>query len=296
MNSVILTEGCSLPTLCKVTDLVASVEKHIDRIQECKLSGRPIGPITGFPTLDAHLCGVLPSGLNVLVGNTGVGKSALALQIAYQCRCPALYVTCEMQPTELLFRLTAMATETDIGYLKKPDSPLDADEIKSRVREATSEVDGLFIADATTGYCSREWLQEQVTLIQKELGQLLIIVDSVHSWIRNIKGASAETEYDVINRGLDSLQQLVSTVNCPLIYIAEQSRAAKADVNAPRGSGRIEYSAETVMNLITDEKSDEFTGLRNSTLKLTKNRNGESGAEIQLSFNGAMQLFAEIIK
>src|SRR5918996_1264990 len=75
-------------------------------------------PVTRIPQLDDVLGGALQPGVHVVHASPGAGKTALALQIAATCGFPALFVTCEMAPLELLRRITARVTETLLGRLK----------------------------------------------------------------------------------------------------------------------------------------------------------------------------------
>src|SRR5687768_2449406 len=74
---------------------------------DARVKGIPRGPVTGLAGVDEALGGVLQPGLHVVHGGPGVGKTALGLQIAATCGFPALYVSAEMRPLELLKRLTA---------------------------------------------------------------------------------------------------------------------------------------------------------------------------------------------
>ncbi len=50
--------------------------------EEARRTGRPLGPATGFPAVDAEIGGYLAPGLHVLLSAPGTGKTAMGLQIA----------------------------------------------------------------------------------------------------------------------------------------------------------------------------------------------------------------------
>ena len=59
-----------------------------------------------------------------------------------------------------------------------------------------------------------------------------------------------------------------------------------------RQSGQIEQDADVVMLLYPDDTSN----LRSRTVKIAKNKEGESGLALQLEFDGATQTFAPMKK
>src|SRR6266545_973070 len=80
--------------------------------------GRPRGPVSCFRSLDTALGGALAPGVHVVHGGPGVGKTAFGLQVAATCGFPALFISCEMPPTELVRRITARVTGEFLGRLK----------------------------------------------------------------------------------------------------------------------------------------------------------------------------------
>src|SRR3954451_12864646 len=84
----------SAPRLLRLADLLGELESDATAAHDAYVSGRPRGPITTFKTLDRELGGALAPGIHVLHASPGVGKSALAFQIAATCEYPALFITC----------------------------------------------------------------------------------------------------------------------------------------------------------------------------------------------------------
>lgn len=285
--------------------LIKSFDTFSERIESARLTGAKIGPVTGFSQVDNELCGAFYPGLHVVTGNTGAGKTAFCLQIACQCGCPALYVTCEMSPIELLRRIAARVTDTPLHKFKNPACCISAAEMKQRARIAVESAPELVIADSTLAFWDRRSLLEQASMMRdiSESEHLLIVIDSLHSWASwlNIE------EYDRLNLALKSLRELASELECPVLYIAEQSKTANRanskgqdlGSSAPAGFRGIEYGAETVIGLRAEVDelgrpiSDAY-GCTPVTLTFHKNRNGAAGKPISLSFDGALQRFEEI--
>src|SRR4051812_32868136 len=90
------------PRLARLGDLLADWEADARAAHAARVEGRPRGPVTGLAPLDQELGGALPAGVTAAHGGPGVGKTAFALQTAASCGAPALFITCEMAPLELL--------------------------------------------------------------------------------------------------------------------------------------------------------------------------------------------------
>ena len=101
-----------------MADVLGEMLDRAEAAHHAKATGKPLGPMSGFPALDAELGGYFTSGLHGVTGNAGAGKTAFVLQIAARCQFPALFVTTEMPPVELLRRLIARVTGTPANSLK----------------------------------------------------------------------------------------------------------------------------------------------------------------------------------
>jgi len=284
--------GGDAPRLVRLSDLLGDWERDAEAARDDYMNGVPRGPVTGLPKLDRELGGCLQEGLNVVHGAPGSGKSAFALQLAGTCGCPALVVTCEMWPLELLRRHTARITGMFLGRLKNG-------ELEPRIslelaRKAIATAPQMAIADATRSFASPEWIRQAAEATRGTSRHFLIILDSVHSWCESLPGDIPE--YDRLNAAIASLRTLSSTLACPVVAIAERNRASmsKGGLNASASTRKFEYSAETVIDLGRDEDAREDAGGEVPiTLILSKNRNGAAGRKVSLKFHGALQRFRE---
>lgn len=282
------------PRLMRLGDALANLREDADAAHEARLTGQPRGAISGLSIFDRELSGAFAAGLHILHGNAGTGKTALALQIAAQCRCPALFVTCEMAPAELLRRHTARVTETYLGRLKSGEMSGNAAE--SLARRAIEAVPDLAFVDATRAVASPQYLLECAEIIRRDAKHLLIVIDSLHTWTQSAVGDSGASEYEALNAAIRALQMMASSLNCPLLMVSERNRDSMkgGGLNAGAGTRKIEYQGETVIDL--ERKSDaqeDAAGEVEVVLKLAKNRHGSIGKPISLRFNGALQKFTE---
>lgn len=278
--------------LLRLADVLAFVRADADAAHEARTSGIPRGPVTALPSLDRELSGAFAPGLHFVHGNAGAGKTALGLQIAATCQFPALFVTCEMAPAELLRRHTARATRTFLGRLKSGE--MTGADVQALTLRAIEAAPHLSFADATRGPASAQFLCEAAAITKGDARHLLIVVDSLHSWAEGL--VVGLPEYDTLNAGVAALRLLAHTLSCPVLIVSERNRDSMktGGINAGAGTRKIEYGAETVIDLERPaEAREDGAGEVEITLKLAKNRHGAAGKPIKLKFNGALQSFCE---
>jgi len=279
------------PYLCRLSDLLGAWEQDAQTAHEAHKGATARGPLSGFPPLDRELGGCFSPGLHIVHGQPGSGKTAFALQIAAQCGCPCLLLSCEMAPLELLRRHTARVTGTYLGRLKSGE--LSPAESLALVRRACVAAPLLALADGTRAYASPSWLRDAALAAKGEEPYLLVVVDSVHSWA---EGAGVEaSEYETLGAAILGLRSLSHTLSCPVLAVSERNRDAMkgGGLSAGAGTRKIEYGAETVIDLTRDmTRRDDGAGEVEITLKLAKNRHGAAGRELPFSFHGAKQEFA----
>lgn len=278
--------------LLRFADMFNEWEADAEAAHESYTTGTPRGPVTRLPALDVCYGGFLPQGLHVVHGGPGAGKTALALQVAADCGAPALFVSCEMRPLELMRRVTARATSTYLGRLKSGE--FTPDESLALARRGSAAAPDLVLADATRGYVSPDDILVAAEAVRRDSPRLLIVLDSVHSWVDGCEIDA--TEYEKLNAGLMQLRALAHRLDCAVLAIAERNRASmqKGGVSAGAGSRKIEYGAESVLDLnVADGAIADASGEKPVTLRFSKNRNGAAGASVSLLFHGALQRFRE---
>jgi replicative DNA helicase len=280
------------PCLLSLAALLDEWELDAKAAHEARVSGTPRGPVTGFAKLDDALGGALQHGPHVVHGQPGAGKTAFVLQVATQCGCRVLYVTCEMRPLELLRRLTARVTETYFGRLKSGEfRPSDSLE---KARQAVAAVPDLALADATQAYTSPSWIENAARAHRGEQRHLLVVIDSVHSWAETIPADASE--YEALGAAIAELRSLAARLECPILAVAERNHASMqgGGLSASAGHRNFEYRGELVLDLkrVREARPDGM-GEVDVPLELAKNRNGAIGDPILLKFNGALQRFRE---
>lgn len=283
-----------IPRLVRLDQLLDEWEADATAASEAYTTGNPRGPVTGMPRLDQELGGALTPGVHIAHGGPGVGKTALALQIATTCGCPALYMTCEMSPLELLRRHTARVTDTFLGRLRSGE--LEPAASIQLVRKAIEAAPLLAIADATRAFAGPSWLAQAARIVRGDGPHLLLlVVDSIHSWAESAPGDSA-SEYERLNAAVASLRSLATQLDCAVLGIAERNRMSMSTggLSASAGSRKFEYGGESVWELNRKEDAvPDGAGEVAVTLRLVKNRNGSPNRKVDLLFHGALQRWRE---
>lgn len=286
------------PQLIRMGDLLGEWESEAVKSHAAFRENRPRGPVSGLSRFDRDLGGAFAPGLHILHGQPGTGKTALGLQIAAACGAPALFVTCEMSALELLRRHTARVTSTFLGRLKSGE--LTPEQSLSLARRAAASAPDLALLDATRAPVSVDFLRDCARIVRQHSAastcdnDLLIVVDSLHAWVEGAwPGAQ---EYEALNFGLAQLRRLAHENNAPLLLLCERNRESMKNGGQSAGAGtrKIEYGAETVIELESDSNTKaNVKGERIVSIRLSKNRHGGAGGKSELWFNGALQSFTE---
>lgn len=283
--------------LLPLSALVDSLLNANDVIKEAQDLGVKPGPITGLSHLDELLGGRLIPGLHILQAAPGQGKTALAQQIAGECGFPCMFLTVEMAPQELFRRAISRVTKTPLTQFS---APMDRQRLSDLAWQTVKLLPTVAYLDGSQQACSVAEVERYAETMRavRDKKQVLVVIDSLHAWSRQLAMISRkiETEFDAVNNAVRQAQQLALRLGSPILALAHRNRVgqAKGGLFASKGSGEIEYAAESVLELDRDpDEPDEIAGEIPMTVELLKNRNGAAGAQVQLRFCGLYQTFRD---
>lgn len=270
-------------------ELVADAEDHLRAAAE----GRARGPVSGLRALDHTIGGFFRPGIHGFTGDPGAGKTAVALQIAGDCGCPAVYVSAEQAPIELFRKHIARVTKTPLDTLR--------DAVPNKIRElataAAEKAPSLLILDATSGPAPAVQIEGLAAKLRDrfEARNVLVVVDALQPWAR---GLGTGTEYDLIQAGLSDLVGITSRLKVPLLLLSHRNRASaganSTTQTAAKGSADFEHLAESVIHLAYPKEGgvNAFNpGERTVNVNVAKNRHGPSDLTLDLFFNRELQSF-----
>ncbi len=284
-------------TTTLLVDLLPKLLAENDAAVEVLRTGRSRGPVTGFDNLDKVMGGCLHPGLHILQAAPGDGKTAMGLQIASTCKHPAVYVSAEMPTVELFRRIIARTTDTFLGKLKSGELP--TKKVEALALQTIELTPHLALVDATLGPINPAEIQRIALGLRErfEVSSVLVVLDSLQYWARGA-GWQGISEYDLISESVRRLGEAAAALASPILAISHRNRAGnKGDggLHASKGSGDIEYGAESILELARANKDSKPDIYGNVPVNLTvhKNRHGEPGKTIQFSFCGRIQKFTE---
>lgn len=252
-----------------------ALRESFDRLDELhKRAGGLRGVPTGFKDLDDTLAGMQASNLLILAARPGMGKTALALNIAQYVavneKMPVGFFSLEMSKEELVDRL--LVNQADIDAWRLKTGRLEEEDF-SKLSEAMGELAEapLFIDD--TPALSVLEMRTKARRLMAEHGLELIIVDYLQL-MRSARGYDNRVqEVSDISQGLKNLAR---ELKVPVLAVSQLSRAVeqrgkkKPQLADLRESGAIEQDADVVMFLWRPDEEE----IENMELDVAKHRNG----------------------
>jgi replicative DNA helicase len=199
-----------------------------------------------------------------------------------------------MPPLEVFRRLIAQITRTP---LDKVTSGLKPSEIRQLAGATATRLTRMAILDGTLTCATPEAIREASLWFRErfENKNLFIVIDSLQVWARS--APLNLSEYDLVSLAVRNAREIALSLEGPILLISHRNRAGqeRGGLFASKGSGDVEYAAETVMELSRDPKGrPNAAGDIATTLTVLKNRHGASGTKIQLQFSGRYQSFSEV--
>ena len=233
---------------------------------------------TGFPSLDELLGGGLRRGdLIVLGGDTGSGKSALALAIALrvsETQCSTLFLTAEMEADRVLERALAIEGRARIDDLRR--GTLDEEgragigAAAVRLRSNTLRVERA-PAPGTT-----EAIRERLTEAPETQ---LAVVDTLQAMAPGASGRDevlAGAGQQLKAHAMDQKIAIVLTAHLPEMDRTRKDPRPQLDDFGTLGAVR--QHADIVLGLFREEMYQAGNGVDGATeLIVLKNRNGGTG-------------------
>ncbi|MFZ5736563.1 MAG: replicative DNA helicase [Pseudomonadota bacterium] len=234
--------------------------------------GKLSGIATGLRDLDTRMGGLQHSDLIVLAGRPGMGKTALATNIAYNVAKAYRgevqpdgstktvnggivgFFSCEMSAEQLATRILAEQAEIASSKIRRGGiSDADFD----KIRDVSIELQSLPLFVDETGGLSIAQLTARARRLKRQKGLDMLVVD----YIQLLQGSSKKGDNRVqeVTEITTSLKALAKELNIPIIALSQLSRQVESrDDKRPqladlRESGSIEQDADVVMFVFREE-------------------------------------------
>lgn len=276
----------------------ALLEELLSDLDRRKQAGGTTGLATGLPDVDQLLDGLEPGELVILAARPGVGKTAMALQIAGNvARGEAMAVgvfSLEMPAVQLLHRLTAAEAKVDSKKLRGGRlSPAE----EERIADAAERCYRWPLSiDDSAGSSVGDLRAKARRLKQQQPSLGLLVVDYLQLVRVRQRVENRQVEVSEVSRGL---KELAKELELPVLALSQMSRRVEERRGRPmlsdlRESGAIEQDADTVIFLhreTGDEDEAHDAGASVAVeLIVAKKRNGSTGV-VPLTFLGPTTRF-----
>ena len=289
------TDGCTAAGLVAEAELALLEDLHRQGAAR-----RLTGVGSGFADLDRLTAGFQATDLIVLAARPSMGKTALALNMAWHAAragTPAAVFSLEMSKEQLVRRLLVSLALVDANDLRR--AFLSGEEW-GRLNEAVADIrETPLVIDDTPAITVME-LRAKCRRLAAEGRLGLVVVDYLQLMTGRRGAASREQEVSEISR---ALKAMAKELNVPVIALSQlnrelEKRTDKRPILADlRESGAIEQDADVVVFIYRDEvyhpEGTQDKGM--AEILVRKQRNGPTG-EFKLFFRPEMTLFNNYAK
>lgn len=222
--------------------------------------------------------GLRPGQLWTLAARPGVGKSALALQMAVYAalqRRRTMFFSLEMSEGELMQRIFALLTQTPLGLIQ---GGMVTDPDNRAIMAALSDLDStdrFFIADDVRTL--NAIISRMADCHRRGIGYDFVVVDYIGLVTPPRRSDMRTNEISQITR---ALKVAAMDYQCSVLALSQMNRAIEQDLKREpqlsdlRESGSIEQDSDGVMFLWPD-RTDEAM----ANLGVKKQRNGPTGKQ-----------------
>ncbi len=265
------------PIIKRVFNRINYLYEHTD-----KYTGLP----TGFNDLDDATSGLQNSDLILIAARPSMGKTAFALNIAYNIsmgnikkspKMTAIF-SLEMSKEQLAYRFLSMHSKLDSQSIRNGN--LNRDDWNNLPLMINDIEKAKLYIDDTSGLTVME-VRSRAKRLKKMYGLDLLIIDYLQLMQgRTRKGGEVNRQQEIseISR---SLKALARELNVPVIALSQLSRAVemraekKPMLSDLRESGSLEQDADIVMFLYREDYYNANTENQNITdVIIAKHRNG----------------------
>jgi len=235
--------------------------------------GKLSGLATGLRDLDAKMGGLQPSDLIILAGRPGMGKTALATNIAYNVAKAwegdtsvdghrvtinggiVGFFSLEMSAEQLATRIISEQTGIPSNKMRRGDI---SQENFETIRDTMIQIQRLPLYIDETGGVSVAQLAARARRLKRQRGLDLIVIDYIQLMQGSTRRAM-ESRVQEVTEITSSLKALAKELNVPIVALSQLSRQVEnredkhPQLSDLRESGSIEQDADVVLFVYREE-------------------------------------------
>lgn len=265
--------------LIYLTDALGDV--YADSVKASQ-EGARMGAFSGFETLDSITGGFRPGQLCVLAARPGVGKSALATNMAVNMAKDGKVVVffgLEMDHREIALRILADSTHTSTRAIL--NGKASAGQYGKMLEYIDSTRESKLIFSKSMNVMPPEVRATLMQIASKEKRVDMVIIDYLQLMYPEKRGENRNLEIGKITRDLKVLAQNMDVTVLALSQLNRDAKGGAPDLTNLRDSGAIEQDADVVMLMHRDIQNTRA----NAVLSVSKNRSGPLGM-VSMAWNG----------
>ena len=285
-------QGREVKGFASINEAIREVYDQLDELaaNPGKLPGIP----TGFSMLDQYIGGLNKSDLILMAARPGMGKTAIALNMALHAARKSgktvVIFQLEMSKSQLATRLLSSEALVDSKKLRMGNLN---DDDWQRMAGATDLLQRLpILIDENSGITVPE-MKAKCRRLGKDLG--LIVIDYLQLMHSPKHSDNRVQEVAEISRSLKIMAKelQVPVLCCSQLSRGPESRSDKRPMLSDlRESGSIEQDADIVLFIYRDDYYNNESEKKNAAeLIVAKNRHGETGT-VELQWMGQFTSFA----
>jgi replicative DNA helicase len=256
-----------------------------------------VGVGTGYTDFDALTGGLQKSDLVILAARPSMGKTSLALGMAYGAAVnngkTVGVFSLEMSAEQLVQRLLSMETGVDAHRLRL--GQIDDGEWDRISRAFGRLAEASIFIDDQAGASIMD-VRSKARRLQAEHGLDLVVID----YLQLMSGRRSENRVQEISEISRGLKGLARELNVPVLALSQLSRAVESRsdhrpmLSDLRESGSIEQDADIVLFIYREDKYEEDSEKKGiAEIIVAKHRNGPVGS-INLRFFDRTARFADL--
>lgn len=275
-------------------------EDYLDRLEAVQRDGHAKGVPTGFTDLDSLTGGLKPGQMVIVAARPGMGKSALAMDLARACAIkhqrPAMFFSLEMSRDELNDRL--MSAQARVGLHRITNEGGMTEDDWDRFRKTTPRVmSAPLVIDCST--------EQTVTRIksrcrrQQQRGGLDLVVIDYLQLLKSGPSRAENRQVQVSEMSRD-IKLMAKDLGVPVVVLAQLNRGPEQRTDKKpvasdlRESGALEQDADLVILLHREDAYEkESPRAGEADLIVAKHRNGPT-ATITVAFQGHYSRFVDM--
>jgi len=249
---------------------------------------------TGFYRVDQHMGGLYPTDLIVLAARPGMGKTAMAINIARHVAGqgnPVLFFSLEMSAEQLFARQAAAEAAVDshklrCGGISKTEW--------EKIIDALERLHKLPIYVDETSIMHYRELQRRIRFGVQQHGVKAVIID----YLQYIRG-DGDNQAQRVGSVSKAMKAIAKECKIPVLLLSqlnrnlEQREDKRPRLSDLKESGSIEEDADVVMFLYRDAYYNPGSNEHEAELEIAKHRHGRSKATIPLTWIGWRSMFED---